>query len=288
MAETGLFQHQVQAATPMERAGGSSVVPPLLNLRGVTKSFQSTSGILTALEDIDLSVGAGEFVTLIGPSGSGKSTLLELIAGLEEPSSGTIALSGDVHAHRLGHIGYMPQRDLLLPWRRALDNASAGLEVQGVPRRQARKRAAVLFSDFGLDGFLRSYPSELSGGMRQRVAFARTVLVSHDLMLLDEPFGALDALTRAGLQSWLQDVWRRLGIACLFVTHDVDEALLLGDRVYALSPRPGHVLMERQISLPRPRRPDMLTAEEMLSLKAELLSVLAGGASAPTPKGGIQ
>jgi ABC-type nitrate/sulfonate/bicarbonate transport system ATPase subunit len=120
--------------------------------------------------------------------------------------------------------------------------------------------------------------------MRQRVAFARTVLVSRDLMLLDEPFGALDALTRTGLQSWLQDVWRRLGIACLFVTHDVDEALLLGDRVYALSPRPGHVIMERRIPLPRPRRPDMLTSEEMLAQKAQLIRVLAGGALAPVPR----
>jgi ABC-type nitrate/sulfonate/bicarbonate transport system ATPase subunit len=283
MAETQLFQQHLTGAVPLERSSSNNSNTSLLNLRGVTKRFKSTSGILTALEDIDLSIDAAEFVTLIGPSGGGKSTLLELIAGLEEQSSGTIALSGDVHARRIGHIGYMPQRDLLLPWRRALDNASAGLEVQGVPRRQARQQAAALFRDFGLDGFSRSFPSELSGGMRQRVAFARTVLVSHDLMLLDEPFGALDALTRSGLQSWLQDVWRRLGIACLFVTHDVDEALLLGDRVYALSPRPGHIILERRIPLPRPRRSEMLTSEEMLTLKAQLLKVLAGVALPPSP-----
>jgi ABC-type nitrate/sulfonate/bicarbonate transport system ATPase subunit len=282
MAEAQLFQQHLPGAVPLERAGSDSSNTPLLNLSGVTKRFKSTSGTLTALEDIDLSIDAAEFVTLIGPSGCGKSTLLELAAGLEEPSSGTIALSGDIHARRLGHVGYMPQRDLLLPWRRALDNASAGLEVQGVPRRQARQQAAALFLDFGLDGFSRSFPSELSGGMRQRVAFARTVLVSHDLMLLDEPFGALDALTRSALQTWLQDVWRRLGIACLFVTHDVDEALLLGDRVYALSPRPGHIILERHVPLPRPRRSDMLTSAEMLALKAQLLEVLAG-ASLPPP-----
>jgi ABC-type nitrate/sulfonate/bicarbonate transport system ATPase subunit len=288
MAETELFQQHLPRAVPLEWAGSDSSNTPLLNLSGVTKRFKSSGGILTALEDIDLSVGAAEFVTLIGPSGCGKSTLLELIAGLEEPSSGTIALSGDVHARRLGHIGYMPQRDLLLPWRRALDNASAGLEVQGVARRRARQQAAALFRDFGLDGFSRSFPSELSGGMRQRVAFARTVMVSHDLMLLDEPFGALDALTRSGLQSWLQDVWRRLGIACLFVTHDVDEALLLGDHVYALSPRPGHVKILRHVPLPRPRRPEMLNSEEMLSLKAELLDVLAAGALTPSPREAAQ
>jgi ABC-type nitrate/sulfonate/bicarbonate transport system ATPase subunit len=285
MAEAQLFQQHLSGAVPLERACSDSGNTPLLNLSGVTKRFKSTSGILTALEDIDLSIDAAEFVTLIGPSGCGKSTLLELVAGLEEPSSGTIALSGDVHARRLGHVGYMPQRDLLLPWRRALDNASAGLEVQGVHRRQARKQAAALFRDFGLDGFSRSFPSELSGGMRQRVAFARTVLVSQDLMLLDEPFGALDALTRGGLQTWLQDVWRRLGIACLFVTHDVDEALLLGDRVYALSPRPGRIILERHVPLPRPRRSDMLTSAEMLVLKTQLLEALAGASRLPSPGG---
>src|SRR5262249_28756829 len=152
---------------------------------------------LPVLRDISLAVAAGEFVTIVGPSGCGKSTLLALIAGLEEPTSGSIALYGDVNARRLGRIGYMPQRDLLLPWRRALDNAGAGLEAQGLSRRDARRRARALFTDFGLEGFLGSYPSELSGGMRQRVAFARSVLVSRDLLLLDEPFGALDALTRS-------------------------------------------------------------------------------------------
>jgi ABC-type nitrate/sulfonate/bicarbonate transport system ATPase subunit len=252
---------------------------PVLTIRQVSKEYRTRNGTLPVLREISLAVAAGEFITLVGPSGSGKSTLLALIAGLEEPTVGTISLYGNVNARRLGRIGYMPQRDLLLPWRRALDNAAAGLEVQGVSRRDARRRARALFSDFGLDGFLGAYPSELSGGMRQRVAFARTVLVSRDLLLLDEPFGALDALTRAGLQSWLQGVWQRLRMACVFVTHDVDEALLLADRVYALSPRPGHIEIERNIPLERPRSQRMLGSREMISLKAELLEVLASGSS---------
>ena len=188
----------------------------------------------------------------MGPSGSGKSTLLSILAGLEPPTSGTIALRGDPNARRIGRIAYMPQRDLLLPWRTALGNAAAGLEARGVPRREARERTRALFAEFGLSGFERAYPAALSGGMRQRVAFARSALATGDLLLLDEPFGALDALTRASLQRWLLEVWARLRVTCLLVTHDVDEALLLADRIYALSPRPGRVRLERACALGSP------------------------------------
>jgi ABC-type nitrate/sulfonate/bicarbonate transport system ATPase subunit len=248
---------------------------PLLDVRGVTMRYMSGGGRpLTALTDVSLSVGNGEFVALVGPSGCGKSTLLSLIAGLETPTEGTIALHGDPRARRLGRVGYMPQRDLLLPWRNALDNAIAGLEVRGVARNEARRRARALFAAFGLQGFERSYPPMLSGGMRQRVAFARTALASGDLMLLDEPFGALDALTRAGLQRWLLNIWGTLGATCLLVTHDVDEALLLADRVYVMSPRPGHVRLEHAVPLARPRRAEMLASAEVAALKAELLAAL--------------
>jgi ABC-type nitrate/sulfonate/bicarbonate transport system ATPase subunit len=246
-------------------------------VQSVFKSYRSAGGTLAVLSDITLSVGAGEFVTLVGPSGCGKSTLLSLIAGLEEPSSGSIALNGKVNTHRLGQVGYMPQRDLLLPWRSALDNAIAGLEIQGISRKAARARARSIFDDFGLSGFARSYPFELSGGMRQRVAFARTVLAGGNLLLLDEPFGALDALTRSALQRWLLGIWQQLGMACLFVTHDIDEALLLADRVYALSPRPGRVRIERRVPLNRPRSPGMLLQPELLAVKSELAGALAEG-----------
>ncbi len=248
---------------------------PLLDVRDLTKRFAGPRGeAIPALDGISLRVEEGELVALVGPSGSGKSTLLSILAGLEPPTSGTIALRGDPNARRIGRIAYMPQRDLLLPWRTALGNAAAGLEARGVPRREARERTRALFAEFGLSGFERAYPAALSGGMRQRVAFARSALATGDLLLLDEPFGALDALTRASLQRWLLEVWARLRLTCLLVTHDVDEALLLADRVYALSPRPGRVRLERRVPLGRPRAADQLARPDLLALKAELLASL--------------
>jgi ABC-type nitrate/sulfonate/bicarbonate transport system ATPase subunit len=254
---------------------------PLLNVREVTMRYRTShGGWLTALAGVSLTLAEGEFVALVGPSGCGKSTLLSLIAGLETPTSGQIALYGDPQARRLGRVGYMPQRDLLLPWRDALGNAIAGLEVQGTPHGEAKRRARALFADFGLADFERAYPATLSGGMRQRVAFARTALATRDLLLLDEPFGALDALTRASLQRWLGSVWARLGMTCLLVTHDVDEALLLADRIYVMTPRPGRIRMERRLPLApdelrrRPRAPEFLLRPEIAALKAELLATL--------------
>ena len=258
-----------------ERNGATEAFAPLLDVRDVTMRYPGQhGGTVTALTGVSLRVGEGEFVALVGPSGCGKSTLLSIVAGLETPSAGTVSLRGNPEAKRLGRIGYMPQRDLLLPWRTALDNAIAGLQVQGVPKAEAQRRARALFETFGLTGFERSYPPMLSGGMRQRVAFARTALAARELLLLDEPFGALDALTRAGLQRWLTEIWGRLGTTCLLVTHDVDEALLLADRVYALTPRPGRVRLERQVPLERPRRLDMLARPEVAALKAGLLAAL--------------
>jgi ABC-type nitrate/sulfonate/bicarbonate transport system ATPase subunit len=260
---------------------------PLLEARDVTMRYPARGGrgaAVLALRHVSLHVDDGEFVALVGPSGSGKTTLLSIFAGLETPTSGTVALRGDPRVRRLGQAGYMPQRDLLLPWRTALGNAVAGLEAQGVSRTEASERARALFAAFGLSGFEHAWPATLSGGMRQRVAFARTVLAAHNLLLLDEPFGALDALTRTGLQRWLADLWERLGATCLLVTHDLDEALLLADRIYVLSPRPGTVRMERAVPLERPRRLEMLTRPEIVALKAELLATLldaeqAGGAA---------
>ncbi len=259
------------------RAESTSAALPVLQVRGVSKDFgDGAGGAVRALDGVSLEARAGEFVALVGPSGAGKSTLLSIVAGLAAPTAGSVALRGDPAAHRLGRVGYMPQRDLLLPWRTALGNAIAGLQVQGVRTQEARERARALFATFGLSGFERTYPHALSGGMRQRVAFARTVLAAGDLLLLDEPFGALDALTRAGLQRWLAEIWGGLGKTCLLVTHDVDEALLLSDRVYVLSARPGRVRLERAVPLERPRRLAMLARSEVAALKAELLAALTG------------
>jgi ABC-type nitrate/sulfonate/bicarbonate transport system ATPase subunit len=265
-----------ELTSPISTGDAPTRGSPLLDVRDLSKRFAGPRGeAIAALDGVSLRVERGEFVALVGPSGSGKSTLLAILAGLEPPSSGVVALRGEPNARRIGRIAYMPQRDLLLPWRTALGNAAAGLEARGVTRREARERARAIFAEFGLAGFERAYPAALSGGMRQRVAFARSALAGGDLLLLDEPFGALDALTRASLQRWLLGVWDRLGLTCLLVTHDVDEALLLADRVYALSPRPGRVRLERRVPLERPRAADQLARPEMLALKAELLASLS-------------
>ena len=270
----------LDALETLRRGAGQAAAPdgvPVLETRGVRHGFATSEGKpLPVLDDVSLSVGEREFVALVGPSGAGKSTLLSLIAGLDAPVGGELLLRGNARARRLGRVGYMPQRDLLLPWRSALGNATAGMEVRGVPRAEARERALALFETFGLSAFAGAYPHTLSGGMRQRVALARSLLATDDLLLLDEPFGALDALTRASLQRWLLDVWGRLRLACLLVTHDVDEALLLADRVYVLSPRPGRIVLEAALPLGRPRAPSDLARAEVEALKARVLAALAG------------
>jgi ABC-type nitrate/sulfonate/bicarbonate transport system ATPase subunit len=197
-----------------------------------------------------------------------------LIVGLLQPDQGTISLNGTVPQDRAGKVGYMPQRDLLLPWRNVLDNVLVPQEVQGVDREAARRRARSLLPSFGLEGFAQDYPSALSGGMRQRAALLRTVMTERDLLLLDEPFGALDALTRRELQDWLLGLWEQLSITVLFITHDVEEALYLGDRVLVFAPRPGRILDTMQVSLPRPRRQGMVASPEFGRQAEALLRAL--------------
>jgi ABC-type nitrate/sulfonate/bicarbonate transport system ATPase subunit len=232
-----------------------------------------------------LEVADGEFVSVIGPSGCGKSTLFDLRAGLEEPSAGGIWLDGDrCDAGRLlGRVGYMPQQDLLMPWRTILDNTILGLEVAGVGRAQARRQALALFPAFGLSTFERRRPSELSGGMRQRAALLRTFLAGREVILLDEPFGALDSLTRAGMQQWLVQVWEEHRKTILLISHDVDEALFLSDRVYVLTSRPGRVELALEVDLPRPRSYELVTSEPFVERKRLLLEHL--GMTLPPRRG---
>lgn len=241
------------------------------------------------LRDIELDVAAGTFVTILGPSGSGKSTLLGILAGLYEPDTGSVVLrrAGEENSipERLGMVGYMPQRDLLLPWRSALDNATVALEVKGHKTEEARSLALPLFGEFGLGEFVRSYPHELSGGMRQRVSFLRSAVASQGLMLLDEPFGALDALTRGAMQEWLLVAASRMNATFVLVTHDVDEAILLSDRIYVLSPRPGRIVGSVNVELPRPRSLDTVTDEKFSSLHRTLIDMLRS-AGAFTAAGG--
>ncbi|MGI8587190.1 MAG: ABC transporter permease subunit [Chloroflexia bacterium] len=257
--------------------------PPLgVRLSDVSMSFPQAGGRLDVLDEISLDVAPGSFVSLLGPSGAGKSTLLGIVAGLEEPTGGEVTLytaGGPSPGPRLGRVGYMPQRDLLLPWRSALGNATAGLEVRGVPKPATLTSAMSLFDEFGLAGFAGVYPNALSGGMRQRVSFARSSLASRGLMLLDEPFGALDSLTRAALQEWLLGVWDRLGATIILVTHDIDEAVLLSDCVYVVTPRPARIAERALIDLPRPRTLDTMASAEFARCKLGLLAALraAGG-----------
>jgi ABC-type nitrate/sulfonate/bicarbonate transport system ATPase subunit len=256
-----------------ELAQGAAQTEPLLELQALTKTF----GQVTALAGLDATIARGEFVTVVGPSGCGKSTLFNIVAGLEEPDAGGVLRFEGRSCHAadlLGQVSFMPQRDLLLPWRNVVDNAILALEVEGVPRREARAKALQMLPEFGLTGFEAQYPHQLSGGMRQRVALMRTFLFERDLMLLDEPFGALDALTRALMQRWLLDVWQKHRRTILFITHDVDEAIFLGDRVLVMTARPGSVKLEQVVDLPRPRKPDIVTSPEFIRLKRILLEAI--------------
>jgi ABC-type nitrate/sulfonate/bicarbonate transport system ATPase subunit len=245
-----------------------------LQVRGLSKAFRDDGATLEALRDFSLQVEAGQFVTIIGPSGCGKSTLFNLIVGLDDPDAGEIWLDGSPIPRRAGLFGYMPQRDLLLPWRSVVANASLARELHGVPPERARAAAAELLPLFGLQEFASAYPAALSGGMRQRVALLRTILTDREVLLLDEPFGALDALTRRELQDWLLRAWDQFGRTVLFITHDVAEALYLGDRVIVLSPRPGQVVSDLAVDLPRPRRQSMLADPRFGRQVARLLQAL--------------
>lgn len=248
--------------------------PTHLALHNISKTYHDRHKTVPAVSPINLSVAAGQFVSLVGPSGCGKSTLFKLIVGLTEPDTGEIRLNGQPIPHRKGQFGYMPQRDLLLPWRTVLDNVILGPEIAGTSLPAARKSALDLLPLFGLEGFAQAYPATLSGGMRQRAALLRTVLCQRDLMLLDEPFGALDALTRQGLHLWLLDICRQFNKTILFITHDIEEAVFLSDRVITLSPRPAQIKLDLPIDLPRPRQSGLSITPEFVALKAQLLESL--------------
>jgi ABC-type nitrate/sulfonate/bicarbonate transport system ATPase subunit len=262
-----------EALTDSGVEGGASGA---VRVRGLGHSF----GELRALESVDLAVPAAGVLGIVGPSGCGKSTLLEIVAGLREPSDGTVAVGvargGD---ERLDHCALMPQRDLLLPWLSALDNAALGPRVRGGSREAARERARPLFERLGLAGFEGSRPGELSGGMRQRVAFLRTLMADKPVLLLDEPFASLDAITRGQMQAWLAEVLAGDRHTVLLVTHDVEEALYLCDRVAVMSPRPGRIT--ETLEVPSPRSPDRaaaVTSPEFGELRQRALRALGGEA----------
>lgn len=230
-------------------------------------------GGTAVLDDISLHVAQGEFVSLLGPSGAGKSTIFRLLTGALAHDRGRITCNGVALNQSQHGFAFMPQRDALMPWRRILDNVTLGLEVQGMARKAARARVLPLLPEFGLAGFEHHYPAQLSGGMRQRAALLRTIVQARPVQLLDEPFGALDALTRTQMQSWFEERWRAARWTTLLVTHDVREAVALSDRIYVLSRRPARVIAEVAVPTERPRhgRP---VSPEAHALEAHLLDIL--------------
>ncbi len=274
---------QTDAYTGAPGAGGTSPAeaggngPPVgsgtgLRLSGVGRSF----GPVVAVSGVDLEVPLHSRLAIVGPSGCGKSTLLALICGLDDPNEGTIdVLGATTSADRLRRCAWMPQRDLLLPWRDVLGNAALALENQGVRRRTARQRVGHLVERFGLAGFEEKLPYQLSGGMRQRVSFLRTLVAGKEVLLLDEPFGALDSITRADLQEWLRTALDAEPRTTVLVTHDVEEALLIGERVVVMSARPGRIRAQFEVHLPAAgSRRELIRHPEFAELRDEILSLL--------------
>ncbi len=246
-------------APPVDGSGG-------VRVQAVGRTFVTKRGSVTALDGASLRAAPREIVAVVGPSGCGKSTLLELICGLQSPDAGTI---------RADPAALMPQRDLLLPWLSALDNAGLALRARGVSRAQARAKAAPWLARFGLKEFERTRPAELSGGMRQRVSFLRSLLAGKPVLALDEPFASLDAITRLQMQGWLSHVLEDEPRTVVLVTHDVEEAVVLADRVVVMSPRPGRTVAEIEVELPRPRH---RTHPEVVALRERTFEALGVGA----------
>ena len=246
----------------------------MLQLENIEATYQEGDQILPVLHNINLKISAGEFVSLVGPSGSGKSTILKIVAGLLTPDRGRVIVEKRDVTGRIHLVGYMPQKDMLLPWKRLAENAALPLLAAGVPKKAALEKVNEMLPLFGLTGFGNYYPDRLSGGMRQRGALLRTMLTESNLLLLDEPFAALDALTRVTMQNWLLRIWNRFRRTVLLVTHSIDEAIYLSDRVYVITKRPGEIALEEIIGLARPRSGNTLSEPGFTEHKRKLLSAL--------------
>lgn len=245
---------------------------PLIEINQISKSFKGPEGIFPTLKNINMTIEKGSFVSLIGPSGCGKSTLFNIICGLITPDTGSVVIEGRNVTGQRGVVSYMPQKDLLFPWRTIIDNVILGPVVEGRSKEEAKRQAQELFDVFDLEGFQDSYPATLSGGMRQRAALMRTVLCEKPIMLLDESFGGLDAMTRRNMQSWLLGIWERFERSILLITHDIEEALFLSDKIYVLTDRPASVGLEVKVELPRPR---VVTDRDFIQYKKLLLEALS-------------
>jgi ABC-type nitrate/sulfonate/bicarbonate transport system ATPase subunit len=248
----------------------SAITKPLLFANKISKTFDK----LTVFKDISFKVQKHEFVSIIGPSGCGKSTLFHIISGIEKQTTGEFFLNQKAIENRKGKFGYMPQDASLLPWKTVLENVMLGQIIQGISKSSAKEKACKLLQKFNLQEFSDYFPNKLSGGMQQRVALLRTVLFNASFLLLDEPFGSLDALTRQEAQLWLLSVWENFHSSVLFITHDIQEAILLSDRIYVFSKRPATIVKEVKVDISRPRKITDITTAQAIALEKELLSLL--------------
>jgi ABC-type nitrate/sulfonate/bicarbonate transport system ATPase subunit len=244
----------------------------VLKVKGVTKTFDSE----TIIQNISLELHEGELVSLLGVSGGGKTTLFNIISGLSLPDEGSVWIDNEEVTGKPGNVSYMLQKDLLLPYRTILDNVALPLMIRGMKKKEAREKAATYFAEFGLEGTEKKYPAQLSGGMKQRAALLRTYLFSQKVALLDEPFSALDMLTKQSMHEWYLDVMEKIKLSTLFITHDIDEAILLSNRIYLLTGKPGQITKEIVIPEPKPRTQDFKLTEEFLQYKKEILKHLSG------------
>lgn len=237
---------------------------------GITKSFDG----VTIIEDVSVELGEKEIVCLLGVSGAGKTTLFNVLSGVMKPDSGSVTLNGREITGQAGHISYMLQKDLLLPYRTVLDNVALPLIIRGKDKKSARAEAEAHFAEFGLEGTQKKFPSQISGGMRQRAALLRTYLFSEGVALLDEPFSALDTITKSAIHRWYLDVMEQITLSTLFITHDIDEAILLSDRIYIMAGKPGGITAELAVETPRPRGREFTLSPEFIEYKKQILKLL--------------
>lgn len=239
----------------------------MLQVKSVSKTFEQEE----IIRDVSLELKEGEIVSLLGVSGGGKTTLFNVIAGLSEPDEGEVYLENENITGRPGKVSYMLQKDLLLPYRTVVDNVALPLIIRGIKKKEARQKALGYFEEFGLEGTEKKYPFQLSGGMKQRAALLRTYLFSEKVALLDEPFSALDMLTKASVHEWYLDVMEKIKLSTLFITHDIDEAILLSDRIYLMTGKPGTITKEIVIDEQKPRRKDFSLSEDFLNYKRDII-----------------
>ena len=241
-----------------------------LTAEGISKSYDSVQ----ILDNVSIELHDQEIVSLLGISGAGKTTLFNVISGLLTPDCGRVTLKGKDITGQAGHVSYMLQKDLLLPYRTVVDNVALPLLLHGTPKKEAREKAGALFAEFGLEGTQKKWPAQLSGGMRQRAALLRTYLSSEGVALLDEPFSALDTITKDAMHTWYLNVMQKIELSTLFITHDIDEAILLSDRIYILAGKPGRIITELPVTEPRPRTRDFTLTDDFLHYKRKIIELL--------------